>query len=428
MMNFFWKCPAARSLVRAVALAGAGLAAWAGGAQAAPFVPAHDDEIVERLPMRWGSSEQRRSEQQARTRLQHDPRQLPLALQLAQASIQQARRAGDPRELGQAQAALAAWWDLAAPPPPVRLLRAVVRQSQHDFGAALADLDALLAPSAAGDPPVPLPVQAQAELTRASVLQVLGRWRDAAAGCRRLAGERYAALGAAVQWPARACEAELASLQGQGASASQTLAQLARQFAGEAAEVNLAWLSLIRAELAERQGDARAAESLYRQALGNPPSSADVYAAAAFADWLLDQGREREVVALLAGREDADALLLRLAVAWRRQNDPRAEAAAATLAARFAAAALRGDTTHRREQARFELDVRADPAAALSHALAQWAVQKEPADAVLLARSAAAAAQPDAAEPLWRWVRDTGYRDMRLPRAPASAAPSGSRP
>jgi hypothetical protein len=75
---------------------------------------------------------------------------------------------------------------------------------------------------------------------------------------------------------------------------------------------------------------------------------------------------------------------------------------------------LRGDNSHRREQARFELDVRGNAAAALVHAQANWAAQKEPADAVLLARCALAAQQPAAAEPLREWMRTTGYHDARL--------------
>ncbi|HET7793752.1 MAG TPA: hypothetical protein VFL64_10250 [Rhizobacter sp.] len=381
------------------------LAALACHAHAAPFTPASDDEVVERLPLLLGSPDARRQQRLARARLQQAPAQLPLALQLARAAIERARQLGDPRELGQAQAVLAPWWLQPDPPPAVRLLRATIRQSQHDFGAALADLDALLQPGS----PAPLALQAQAELTRASVLQVTGRWAEAGAGCTRLAGSHYAALGSAVQWPAQACLAELASLQGRADEAERALRQLATQ-AGTASP----WLTLVRAELAERRGDG-AAQALYREALQAPQP--EVYALAAYADWLLAHARPAEVITLLAGREEADALLLRLAIAYRQHlgpRDPRAAAATARLTERFEAAALRGDSLHAREQARYELDLRGDPAAALRHAQANWAQQKEPADALLLARAAHAAGQPQAAEPVRRLVRDTGWQDVRL--------------
>jgi hypothetical protein len=250
-------------------------------------------------------------------------------------------------------------------------------------------------------------LQAQAELTRASVLQVRGRWPEAAAGCSRLGDERYAALGSTVQLPAQACLAELASLQGQADKARADLARLGRQ----AGDASASWLSLVRAELAERQGD-DSAQALYRQALQTPQP--EVYTLAAYADWLLDRGRHAEVIPLLAGREDADALLLRLAIAHRRNHDPLAETAIATLAARFETAALRGDRSHGREQARFELELKDKPAAALVSAQANWAVQKEPADALVLVRAAHAAGQAQAAEPVWRLMRETGLQDARL--------------
>ncbi|MEO8152881.1 MAG: hypothetical protein ABI605_07420 [Rhizobacter sp.] len=378
------------------------VAASALNASATPFVPTNDDDVVEHLPTRLGSPDQRRQQRQAREQLMRAPTQLPLALQLARDAIGRARQLGDPRELGQAQAALGPWWSQPNPPPAVRLLRATVRQSQHDFQTALADLDALLQANSIA----PLAVQAQAELTRASVLQVLGRWADASTGCERLAGPRYAALGSAVQLPAQACLAELSSLQGHADEAEQRLRQLARQ--GSASDN---WLTLVRAELAERRGD-DTAQALYRQAL--QAHEPDVYTRAAYADWLLDRGRNAEVITLLAGREDADALLLRLAIARHRSHDAQADAEITTLAARFDAAALRGDRSHGREQARFELELRGNAPAALALAQTNWAVQKEPADALVLVRSAQAAHQPQAAEPVWRLVRGTGWQDARL--------------
>ena len=63
----------------------------------------------------------------------------------------------------------------------------------------------------------------------------------------------------------------------------------------------------------------------------------------------------------------------------------------AELAARFDATRRRGDTVHRREEARYALEVEDDPARALALARANFAVQKEPADVRLLADAARAA-------------------------------------
>jgi hypothetical protein len=371
-------------------------------ASAAPFIPHDDAQVVEVLPTRPGSAKT-----QARTlraQLQRSPTELNLALRVARESIERARLEGDPREYGQAQAALGPWWLHSDPPAPVRLLRATLRQAQHDFSAALADLEALLR-----DERAPLALRAQAELTRAGVLQVLGRFADAAAACAQLAGPRYAALGAGVAWTARVCGAELQSLRGNADAADTQLAALARV----AMASDAGWIALIRAELAQRRGDA-GAEALYRQAL---EARADIYTLAAYADWLLDAGRAADVVTLLADRDAADALLLRKALAYRQLGDARAQSAIATLRARFDAARLRGDDSHRREEALFALHLSGDTAKALVLARDHWALQKEPADARLLVQAARAANQNSAAEPVWQFVRDTGYSDVLLRRA-----------
>lgn len=361
-------------------------------ASAAPFTPPGDDVVVERLPAR-DSAETRRQ----RAALARDPAQLPLALATARSAIERARLHGDPRELGLAQAALKPWWAQPEPPAAVRLLRATIRQSQHDFDAALADLDALAADAAA-----PLPLRAQARLTRATVRQVTGRLALAEDDCRALAGPEFAPLGASVSVPARACAAELRSLRGQPREAAAALAALAREAPGDS------WLALVRAELAQRTGDHAAAETLFRAATAGAPG---VYALAAHADWLIERGRAAEALALLAPQGvEADALLLRRAIAWRRLGDPRAAEDARTLQARFDAARQRGESLHLREEALLALELQGEPAKALALAEQNWARQKEPADALLLARAAHAAGRPQAAQLL----RDWAAADVRI--------------
>jgi hypothetical protein len=388
--------------------------ALAASLQAAPYVPADDAVRVETLPSRVGGSMARRAERQQRLALRQAPTSLPLALAAARQAIERGRQTGDPRELGQAQAALAPWWDQPAPPVAVRLLRATVLQRQHVFEPALRDLRGVLADRAA-----PLGLQAQAELTQASVLQVLGDWDGARSGCERLGGPRYAALGPAVSLPAQACLAELDSLQGQPARALATLGRLAQ--AAPAGQGDRAWLWLLRAEVAQRQGE-RAAGGYFRQALA---LNDDVYTRAAYADWLLAHQQPREAVDLLAGQEAADTLLLRLALAWQALQDPRAATATRELGERYAAAALRGDPSHAREQARWALALKQDPAQALQQAQLNWSHQKEPADAYLLLQTAQAAGQPQAMQPVLDFARERHWQDRLLSQA---QRPAGSTP
>ena len=389
--------------------------------------PDHDDAIVEHLPTHVGDAAERRAaiaaERAQRTALQQHPDELGLALQAAHDALARGRLRGDPRELGVAQAALAPWWTRADAPPEVRLVRATVLQSQHEFKAALVELDAVLAAPAG----VALPVRAQAELTRSGVQQVLGHFAEAEAGCRRLAGVDFMPLGSGVRLNGLACLAELSSLQGHAETAAATLARLAgAPDASSAATVAGApapgWLNLMRAELAQRRGDA-AAGALFAAAL---QANADVYTQCAYADWLLARQRPAEVLALLKGNEAADPVLLRIALAYRQlhgRDDPLTRAATTMLGERYDAALLRGDKSHGREQSRNELDLRGDTRAALVLARSNWEVQHEPADEVVLAHAAHAAHRDGAAEPLWQFLRETGGRDVRLAAGGPAAAP-----
>ena len=368
-------------------------------ASAEPFVPKDDAEAVQRLPYRIDAAERQR-----RAALARDPAQLPLAVATARTALQRARVHGDPRELGAAQAALAPWWRRADAPAEVVLLRARVQQAQHAFDAAQADLRALLARSDLSPE-----LRAQALLDAAALHQLRAELPEARALCEQL--QPLAAL------PAAACLAELASLSGQAAAAAQTLAALSP---GRSMPP---WLALMRAELAERQADDAAALALYRAALAGEDS---VYTRAAWADWLLARGRSAAALALVEDGPDAgsDALLLRRAIALR-QLGRDAATPMALLRERLAAADRREPGRHAREQARFALDVEQKPREALRLAQANWGLQREPADALLLLRAALAAGKEgDAARrELVATLRNNGWQDARLAALDWSFAP-----
>jgi predicted Zn-dependent protease len=344
------------------------LFACALAATAAPYVPTDDAVVLERLPGKADPS--LRALKRMRAALDAHPDRLEIALPLARKAVEASRATGDPRFLGQAEAALAPWWNATDAPAPAILMRATIKQSRHDFVGALADLDRLLARA---------PDDAQALLTRATVLAVQGRRDDALRDCARLARRTTALIAAACGAGATRDEAE----------AYRALVEALAQSQG-APDVRV-WAFTLAAEIAARRGDGTAAESHFRQALALDPR--DAYLKAAYADFLLDHGRAREALPLVADDTRNDALLLRLVLAEQQLADLRAsfEAHRADLAGRFDAARRRGDTVHRREEARFRLVIEHDVPGALALARDNWNVQREPADLRILQEAARAA-------------------------------------
>ncbi len=360
------------------------LAMPAAAAQAAPYRPADDAVVLERLPAALSSLRPSRDRE-----LTADQ-----AAQLARVFIERSRRSGDPRELGYAQGVLAPWWSLADAPNPVLLLRATLRQARHDFDGALDDLQRLLARQ---------PEDAQARLTQATVLRVLGRYPEALAACEQLQGRADAFV-------AELCATAIRGLMGEREAAIARLDALRPQLGAQLAGV-AAWYYAERADLAERAGDDAGAEAWYREALA--AHAGDLGLRASYADLLLDAGRAAEVLPLIAADEQVEALLLRRALALRALGDPAFTALDRRIRDNFAAARLRGEALHLREEARYSLAV-GEIERGLELARANWAVQHEPWDARLLLLAAKLSGHSEAAEPVRRWLAETRLQDARL--------------
>lgn len=391
----------AHTKIRNLAAAFLALSVVMGDCAAAPFVPADPKEVLERLP-EAAADPTTRELRQMRRELSRDPRNLDLAIRVARRYIEKARAEADPRYLGYAQAALGPWWD-APSHAIVLVLRATIRQSLHDFENALTDLSAALKIE---------PHNAQAWLTRATIEQVRGEFAEALRSCQplaRLAGELVAT----------ACWAGAASLNGQAESSYERLREVLAEHPQAAAGLRL-WVLTGLAEMAQRQGKSRDAEDYFRQALAL--GAADAYLKAAYADFLLDQGRPAEVVALLRKEIRADGLLLRLALAEQALQSPGAIEHTEALEARFSASRIRGDSLHRREEARFALHVLKRPQEALALARENWDVHREPWDARIFLEAALAAGNPAAARPVLAWLREKRLQDVTLARLAEQAA------
>jgi tetratricopeptide (TPR) repeat protein len=362
----------------------------------APFIPESDSQALEHLP--FTANDPVMGELRAlRDQLKDQPDNLPLAVRLARGYLKLGRVTGDPRYAGYAQAALNPWWDLKQPPEEIMVLRATLRQRFHQFDAALADLAAVLSAN---------PRNAQARLTRATVLQVQGAYDAARQECLDLLRLKQELVGAACLTSVNGATGKLHE------SYTQLRAALERQpYVQPGARV---WVLTSLAEMAARAGMAEDAQGHFREALAL--DAADNYLLGAYADFLLDQGQPQEAIALLQGKTRADPLLLRYALALKAQHSKELPAQVEQLRDRFEASRLRGDRVHVREEARFTLHLLTTPKAALKLAQENWEVQKEPADVRILLESALAAHDAASVETTRGWLKETGLEDFQLDR------------
>ncbi len=350
--------------------------------------------MLETLPAR-ATDPRLREVSDLRRRLAANPQDVDVALQLARSYYDQVAAEGDPRYIGYAQAALAPWWDQPDPPVAVRVMRAVLRQFNHQFEDAVKDLDAAVRQA---------PDYGEAWSWQLAIAMVQARYADARTACSHMAP-------LASKLVAVACQAQIDAVTGHAAAAAAALQSALRENPQASGPEQL-WALTRLAETEERLGHDVQAEDAFRRALAL--NIVDGYLLAAYADFLLDRGRPAEVLKLLQGRERSDLLLLRLALAAKATNAPALAGWTADLAARFDAARLRGDSVHEKEEARFALGILGQAPRALALARSNYKVQREPADARVLMEAALAAKEPAAAAPALKWLAESGIDSVVL--------------
>ncbi len=365
---------------------------------ALPYTPDNDEQVLERLPV--AANAVNRDLRALRNTLNADPRQRELAVKLSHRYIALGKAEADPRYYGYAQGVLNPWWDNLEPPSDILLLRALIRQNSHDFDSALQDLQMLLRRE---------PENAQAWLTQAVILQVLARYDEAQRSCLPLM-----ALDAPLV--AGTCLATIAGLTGHAAESYDFLRDALQDAQDISADQRL-WSLTVLAEMATRMGKMTEADRFFTDAL--KVRSQDVYLLSAYADFLLDQQRPAEVIALLADKTRIDGLLLRVALAKQQSGDADLPAIINQLTARFAASRLRGENLHQGDEARFVLTLLKQPQLALRLAQANWSLQREPKDARILLEAAKATGDPAAAQPVMALLKTTGMEHIVLRRLTA---------
>ena len=367
--------------------------------QGAPRVPVDDREVLERLPMRARDpvGSELRALRAAAIASPADPAAVE---PLARRYFELAMAEGDPRYVGYAQAALTPWAGADGAPAGILVLRALLRQYRHDFDGALADLALAVRRD---------PQNEEAHAWRAAIHMVRADYPAAARECAAL-------VPLADELQATGCSAYVEATTGRTRAAYARLLGALERAPRAGAGARL-WTHTRLAEMSARLGDAPAAERHFKSALALGLN--DNFLLAAYADFLLEQRRPREVFALLKDWTRADTLLLRLALAERDLGLPEAGRHAQILGERFAAEARRGERLHLAEEARYLLELRGDASAALAAAAENWQSQREPRDALILLEAAHAARNPAAAAPVLDWLARSGFEHERMRRLAA---------
>jgi hypothetical protein len=377
--------------------------------QAAPFTPANDSDVVERLPLSATDPSARRL-QSLRKQLEAKPDDVALRIEIARRYFDLSMAQGDPRYVGYASAALTPL-DKAVPASNAAYwqIKGMLLQYSHNFDGALASLDK----ASLADPKSPDPMA-----WRSAIHMVQANYPKAQAECEALKPLTTPLFSTGCSQYVLAHSGGVAGLQ----SAFDTLNAAVKAEPTAAPELML-WELTRLAEMANRLKRFDDADAYFQRAL--KLGVTDQFLLGAYADFLLQQMKPEAVIALLADWERSDILLLRLALAGKATNHKKAADWASALRDRFVEAAKRGDRLHEQEAARFELDIENNPKKALALAANNYKLQKEPRDAEVLMRTALAAKDAAAAEPALTWLTQNKYADAHLADLAAGLAKIG---
>lgn len=361
------------------------------GQSQSPYIPESSDTVVESLPKSLTLNRDRMAS--LREQIAANPDNSQLAAAAAMGYIKMGNEEGDPRFFGYARSAIDRWWEADSPPSEVVKVRAKLLEKDHQYAAALADLQALVARE---------PEDAQAWIEIVNLLRVLGRYDEAAKAVTQLESFSTPAtvlIAKAPLWAATGKSSQIASaLNDLDTSENADLAN---------------WILATTADVHAIQGNVDLADEHYRKAISRDPNN--FHLKRTYADFLLDYGKAEVVLKLLKDNEYDNGCLLLLAVAAKRlKQDNLVANLKSKLETRFKAIRLRDSVPHRRFESRYELALENNPAKALEIALENWELQKENRDARAVLEAALAAKNESAAAGVVKFLQDSGNEDAAI--------------
>ncbi|MEE9396054.1 MAG: hypothetical protein V3V31_03480, partial [Methylococcales bacterium] len=318
------------------------------------------------------------------------------ASRLAERYIEIARSQSDPRYMGYAQAILEPWWDQPdSAPIKAFLLRAIIRQYEHDFDGATSDLKKVLTVQ---------PRNEQAWLIKATIETIRGDYREALQSCNNLL--RKSSMIRAI-----ACQSVPASLSGKAKLSYSLLKKMVAVLPTVNPRETI-WMLTSLGEMAWRMGLFEAADRHFQTALNS--GIKDIYLLRIYGDFLLQQNRPSEVISLLSSETRIDSLLLRLTLAEKVLRSESLDKHIVLLQSRFDANRQRRSAMHKGDEARFTLDLLDDSERALALAKHNWLLQRESADTYILLRTALASNSALTVKMTLEWLAGKGTKDVLI--------------
>jgi Tfp pilus assembly protein PilF len=269
-------------------------------------------------------------------------------------------------------------------------------QSRHDFAAARAELDRLLASD---------PRDLEARLMRANLSLLAGESSQARRDCR-------AALEIGQLYAGTVC---MASAQSGPGSVSRARAMLAALGDDDTASIELRrWRLLTDADLAARADDSRSALALLERAHALDPAHDEVRTQ--LAELVLQQGDPaRSLTLALAPAPSSARMVVRVRAAMAL-GDPRTSAWRRELDELLEWDRSNGVPPHLREESQIALHVDRDAGTALALAQQNFGTQKDTRDLRLLVAAALAADDQRALDEIKVWLATTGFEDRLVAR------------
>lgn len=374
---------------------------------AQPFVPASADYVVETLPSAIVSlskelAESRTSATDSRINTTHSDSQLAEIEKQALAAYRIAVNTQEQRAYGHTLAILKRWPAQMEKTATILILLASVLQHEHHFKEALAHLDAALIKDSAN---------AQAWLMRAQINLVVADYNSARENCNVLSNLVQPAVSIN-------CIAQVDALTG-NAQSSLTLLENMLNENRDLSRQDYAELFTSAAGMAHRLGKSEDAIRYYNTAWQISPDQP--YVLVHYAQLLLEKSRFDDAINLFASRDeralpDEQKILYTRALLMSEEPDNIALAGRLkeSLEESFKSALKREEALPNKAYAQYALYIGKQPQEALVAARANWSLQKEPSDTLLLALAAQENDALAVLAVLARWIDAHHTEDVRL--------------